>query len=145
MTFPRDISAAFSDALSGLSCTSVEHPSDSYWQIVFGKSKVVFGVESPWRLLINGSIAFGDEDHAQKFGLPAPVDGPQRCLELLQGATVLSAAIREGTADVAIIFDNGARIEILNHSSGYEGWSCTFGELNVIGLGGGELAIMGRS
>jgi hypothetical protein len=145
MAFPPDIVVAIQNALNGLSCTKLEHPSDWYWQIVFGEDKVAFGIECPWRLLFKGSIAFGDEDHAQKFGLPEPVDGPQRCLKLLQDSKVLSVALREGTADVMIAFDNGAQLEIFNHSIGYEGWSCTFGELRVIGLGGGELAIMGRA
>jgi hypothetical protein len=144
-TFPENIHTAFSNALRGLLFTSIEHPSDWYWKIVLGKGEVVFGVESPWRLLVNGSIAFGDKDHAQKFGLPEPVDGLELCRMVLQDAAVLSAAIQEGTADVVIKFDNGAQLEIFNHSSGYEGWSCTFAKLNIIGMGGGELAIMARS
>ena len=141
MAFPKNIGTALSEALLGLPCTRIEHPSDWFWQIGFGDNIVVFGIESPWRLLFQGSIAFGDEDQGQRFGLPEPVDGPARCLEILKATHVTSAGIREGVGDLTITFDNGAMLEIFNHSSGYEGWSCTFEKLNIIALGGGELAI----
>jgi hypothetical protein len=147
MTFPpKDIHKDLSDALVGLPCSRIEHPSDWYWQIVFGvQTNVSFGIECPWRLLLNGSIAFGDKDYAQRFGLPEPVDGPEKCLGILGSSKVASVLLRNGTSDVTINFENGASLELFNHSCGYEGWSCSFGNLRVIALGGGELAIMGRA
>jgi len=145
MPFPPDINQALADALRGLACTRIEHPSDWFWQITFGNNAVVFGIETQWRLLKDGSIAFGDEDDGQQFGLPKPVDGSALCLEILKPSKVVTSEIRRGTADVTIAFDNGAVLELLNGSAGYEGWSCTFGEWNIVGRGGGELAIMGRA
>jgi hypothetical protein len=142
---PENIAKDFSDALVGLSCTKVERPSDWSWQIVFGEGKVIFGIETPWRILVNGSIRFGDEDHAQLFGLPEPLDGPKRCLDILGTSHVVTAVLSPGTSDLTIAFDNGVQLEIFNHSCGYEGWSCSFSGKEIIALGGGGLATTERA
>ena len=144
VTAPKNMVKDFSDALIGLECTKIDHPSDWYWQIVFGDSKVTFGLECPWRLLLNGSIKFGHEDHAQIFGLPKPIDGPQRCLDILGTSCVVTAVLSPSTSDVSISFDNGAQLQIFNFSCGYEGWSCSFSGLELIAMGGGELATTER-
>jgi hypothetical protein len=43
-----------------------------------------------------------------------------------------------------LIFDASIALEVLNTSSGYEGWNLGVGDVNVIALGGGELAVFER-
>ena len=101
----------------------------------------------PWRVLTEQRIALGDSDHRQQFGLPAPIDGALRGKELLLGRTIQQIAIRENTGDLTIAFDGGTSLEILNMSSGYEGWhmfQLPFGQgFQVISMGGGQLALWG--
>ena len=83
----------------------------------------------------------GDCDHGQKFGLPEPVDGARQAETLLSGKKFLKVTIRDDSGDLAIHFDGDTTLEIINISSGYEGWNFTVEKLQVIALGGGELAI----
>jgi hypothetical protein len=50
-------------------------------------------------------------------------------------------SIRPDAGDLSIIFSGQAILEVLNMSSGYEGWQIGVPGMKVIGLGGGELAI----
>ena len=97
--------------------------------------------QSIWRVLAGGRIAVTSEDHRQQFGLPAPVDAAQRAASILLGTitTTEAAAI---TGDLRISFSSGSVLEVLNTSSGYEGWRLVvrWDEREVIALGGGELA-----
>jgi hypothetical protein len=87
-------------------------------------------------------IAFVGTDDGQKFGLPAPLDGQARANELLAGLKVRRLAVAEDTADILIEFTGGTRIDVFNNSSGYEGWQATIGDVEIIGRGGGHLAIV---
>jgi hypothetical protein len=103
-------------------------------------------VECPWRILVEGGIAFADTDHGQQFGLPHRVDGEATANELITGRVVEHIAIADFTADVAIMFSDGTKIELFNHSAGYEGWQAWGtdgeGQVSIIGMGGGELALL---
>ena len=99
----------------------------------------------PWRVVSDQRVAFGDGDDRQQFGLPAPIDGALKTEELLLGRTIQKVAIRYDTGDLTIAFDE-VSLEILNLSSGYEGWEmfAPIGHgLQVIAMGGGQLAIWG--
>ena len=88
---------------------------------------------------------FADSDDGQKFGLPEPINGEARANVLLDGRHVAYIEHDQLTADLHIYFDGETRIDVFNHSSGYEGWQAGFsnGEASgsIIGLGGGDLAI----
>jgi hypothetical protein len=128
--------------LFGLSCTSVRKAEYS-WHLIFGEGKRSLNLECPWRLLVGGSIAFGDEDNGQQFGLPAAVDGRALIRRLLATSTVISVGVT-ATADVTVGFENGAELQAFNHSGGYEAWTVSdadpFGFL-AVAQGGGRLEI----
>jgi len=129
--------------LLGLSCTSVQKAEYS-WHLIFGEDKRSLNLECPWRLLVGGSIAFGDEDHEQQFGLPAPVDGEELTRRILSASPVISVDVTP-TADITLTFENGVVLEAFNHSGGYEAW--TVSDANLFGFlavaqGGGRLEIM---
>jgi hypothetical protein len=125
--------------LIGLHLTEVRRR-DSDWSFAFGDS-VSLTAECPWRILSDGRIAHADTDDGQKFGLPAPVDGEEKTLRLLRHATIQRITIRGDTGDLSIAFGTGKVLEIINNSSGYEGWHIASADFEVIAPGGGELAI----
>jgi hypothetical protein len=129
--------------LLGLSCTCV-HKTENSWHLIFGEEKRSLDLECPWRLLVGGSIAFADEDDGHQFGLPSPVDGEELTRRILSISPVVAVKVTS-TADIALIFENGAVLEAFNHSGGYEAW--TVSDANPLGFlavaqGGGRLEIM---
>ena len=112
------------------------------WGFDFGdKPSSGLRVSCPWRILHENRIAFTDSDHAQQFGLPAPLDGEKEVERLLANKIVENVTIRPDTGDLAITFAGPTILEVLNMSSGYEGWEIGLNGLSVIATGGGELAI----
>ena len=102
--------------------------------------------EGPWRILRNGRIALGDGDHAQKFGLPEPIDGVAECDRLLKGKKITRISVRPDTGDLTLEFEEIMYLEILNMSGGYEGWNLGDGNgLLAVATGGGELALYSNS
>jgi hypothetical protein len=126
-------------------CTCVEKTGPS-WQFRFGDGDAILNLECPWRLLLNGAIAFGGDDDGQQFGLPAALDGVKETEELLSGSLVRSVEVRSGCSDLSLTFQNGVRLEAFNGSSGYEGWTCSGkGRVTVVAQGDGNLSIWNPS
>ena len=122
-------------------CTCVEK-TGQLWQFMFGHGDATLNLECPWRLLLNGAIAFGGDDDGQQFGLQAPLDGVKETKKLLAASPVSLVEIREGCSDLGLTFQNGVRLEAFNGSSGYEGWTCSGkGGTAVVAQGGGNLSI----
>jgi len=135
-----DIAARIASRLVGHCLLEVER-SDYDWLFRFENS-IGLRATCPWRIIAEGRIAHGDSDHAQQFGLPKPIDGAARSGGLLINKPIENIAIREDTGDLTISFEGKIVLEILNTSSGYEGWQLNDGaSLNVIAMGGGELAL----
>jgi hypothetical protein len=127
--------------LLGQSCTSVEK-ANHLWQFRFGNEDAVLNLNCAWRLIANGAIELGYEDHQQQFGLPAPLDGVTETQRILSSSEVAIVEIREGCGDLSITFRNGVRLDAFNDSSGYEGWECSGRKgSQVIAQGGGNLAV----
>jgi hypothetical protein len=130
------------DVLVGLTCTSVTKAEYS-WHLGFGESASL-DLECPWRLVVEGAIAYGADDHEQRFGLPAPIDGEERIRNILSTSPITKVELRPGTADLTLIFDNGVRLEAFNSSCGYEGWNLSGKEalgFLVVAQGGGNLEV----
>jgi hypothetical protein len=97
-------------------------------------------VSCPWRVLIEGRIAFAGGDDGHKFGLPTPLNGEEITQRLLGQRVIDHLSIRPDAGDLSIIFSGQATLEVLNMSSGYEGWQIGVPGMKVIGVGGGEFA-----
>ena len=135
-----DLVAQIMDRLVGQDLSKVVR-NEHQWQFHFANN-VKLLVECPWRILADGRIAYGDEDHAQQFGLPEPIDGLERTNGLLLNKTVQGVRIRDDTADLTISFNDQLALEILNLSSGYEGWQLSDGvDFDIVAQGGGQLVI----
>jgi hypothetical protein len=72
----------------GQRCTYVEKVGH-LWQLRFGDGDATLNLECPWRLLLNGAIAFGGDDDGQQFGLPTPLDGVKETEKLLSAVYLL--------------------------------------------------------
>lgn len=135
-----DPRARFQRTLHGQTCRVGRGAHD--WTFSFGDAATVVAIV-PWRIIIDGTIAHADEDDAQWFGLPRPVDGEARANTLLDGLLVRDVALDPVTADLRISFDGEARLDLFNNSSGYEGWRATLRDgvraVTIIALGGGKL------
>jgi len=101
----------------------------------------------PWRLVEAGYIALTNADDGQKFGLPEPVDAETRANALLNRATIDRVQADPVTADLSLWFSNGLRLDLFNHSTGYEGWEAWLQDddrsVSVIAMGGGGFSIIG--
>ncbi|MGD0444965.1 MAG: DUF6188 family protein [Edaphobacter sp.] len=133
------------EGLIGFSCTSVVK-AEFLWQFTFGKAQASLNLECPWRLLSNGSVAFGCDDHEQQFGLTYKIDGIKKSLELLSDSHVSLVEVRDGSGDLFITFENGVKLEAFNLSSGYEGWTLSLKNGGVVvAQGGGNIDIWNLS
>ncbi|WP_375314342.1 hypothetical protein WHZ77_15105 [Bradyrhizobium sp. A5] len=115
------------------------------WNFSFGDSASSgLSAECPWRIVVANRIALASSDDGHQFGLTAPLDCEKVALTLLGSQAVERISIRADTGDISIIFSDNVVMEVLNMSSGYEGWQIGIPGLTVIATGGGELAIFAR-
>jgi hypothetical protein len=116
------------------------------WVFVF-RSGIHLQVVCRWRIISGDHIAFADQDDGQQFDLGAPLDGVNTSKILLLKKAIRGISIRADTADLTISFADGTLLEIMNDSSGYEGWEMRQSPyetgFQVIAMGGGQLAAWG--
>jgi hypothetical protein len=134
-----DIATTLAAALVGRHLNRVKRREHD-WAFTFdGASGSGLAASCPWRIIVGERIAFANGDDGQKFGLPEPLDGEHEAQHLLGQKAVERIAIRSDTGDLSITFAGSTVLEVLNMSSGYEGWSVEVGGMSVIATGGGEL------
>ena len=114
------------------------------WDFIFDGGTGV-SAECLWRLIENGRIRFTSRDDGHKFGLPSPVDVVLELNQRLAGVICTSVVLRDGTLDLEIHFDTGHVLQIIPDSSGYESWNARNPPHEFIAVGGGNLAVIGRS
>lgn len=136
-----DLAPALEAALLGRNCRVLRREAD--WAFDF-QNDTGLTVECHWRLVSLDGIVLTDEDDGQQFGLPEPVDAEIKANALLAGAHISAASIDRITADLCLRFSNDLRLDLVNNSSGYEGWQASFshagGDATVVAMGGGRLA-----
>jgi hypothetical protein len=109
------------------------------WSFRFDEG-VGIRAETAWRFIDGGHIALSSEDHGQHYGLPSPIDVEFQCRTRIAPLKIQSATVREDTRDIVIIFESGARLEILPISSGYESWEIAAPDgTQTVAQGGGNL------
>jgi Family of unknown function (DUF6188) len=135
----RSISVNLVGWMGGLTVLSVLLDGETdEWIFTFDDS-VVLRAAGPWRILKGTRIALGSCDHQQQFGLPEPIDAASEALSILSSSQVASARLSEVGSDLYIHFHSGHTLEIINPSSGYEGWCLSGMSHTIIALGGGDL------
>jgi hypothetical protein len=135
--------AFVSKALVRKTLVSLEMIAPGVWDFQF--EAVHLNVASPWRITDQNGIRLGSCDHAQKFGLPSPVNAISNALEILRNRQIESVEISSISSDLHIHFYGDLLFDIFNYSSGYEGWNISSSDGQAIALGGGELAVFGKT
>jgi hypothetical protein len=135
-----DPASTLKQMMVGTVCRVQKREAD--WNFNFGEVNIAVSV--PWRIVTVEGIAYGDEDDAQWFGLPQPVDGEARANELLGKRPVVNVNVDQLTADLRISLDGGSRMDLFNNSMAYEGWVADLPAegakwKTVVGMGGGGL------
>jgi hypothetical protein len=138
----RDYLSEFETSLIGMTCSLRNR--EGQWFIEFdGPASIALAV--PWRIVAEGSIALGSEDDGQMFGLPEPLDGENEARRLLDGKRIVRVLVDRQTADLTLTFDPDTRLDVINNSSGYEGWEadCQVDSqsMKFIALGGGSVEV----
>jgi hypothetical protein len=123
-----------------VTCEDVALDAETHeWVFRFGRD-IALRVAAPWRIIANGRVELGHEDHGQQFGLPRAVDGVVSAMALVGHRSVNEFSVAPVTADATIDFGGGCLLQIFNSSSGYEGWTLTGAHgAQVIAQGGGQL------
>ena len=94
------------------------------WVFGLGDSGSIVA-ECPWRILLEGKVRHSSEHHAMKPGLPAPMHVAAEANRLFHGSSIVSAEIRQGTADLLLDLEGKLRLEILPFLPGHEAWQFT--------------------
>jgi hypothetical protein len=117
----------------------VEVTKDGSWWFRF-KPAFSVSVECLWRVTDANRIVVTSEDQDQRFGLPEPIDAARRARLAIGDNPVVDVKLRGPARDLLIVFANGAMLEVLPNSAGYENWHF-FAEDGREGrvLGGGSL------
>jgi hypothetical protein len=120
-------------------CTQViGHPYS--WDFTFGK--FLLHVECSWRIVNAQALLVTSADHDQQFGLAEPVDALAIARSTLIDQEITDVVLGKIAADLRISFANGAELQILQNSSGYEAWSLSGSDRDLlVALGGGDLAV----
>jgi hypothetical protein len=133
-----ETSAVKADWFVGHQLSSIACLQQHVWQFAFSSSAMIT-VGCLWRI-VSPRILLTNEDHQQKFGLPAPLDAVACASELLVGRSATEFNLRGDTLDLLFTFSGGTRLEVLATSSGYEAWQMVSpGRQHFIAVGGGRL------
>jgi hypothetical protein len=125
--------------IRGRAFAEVSFLAPASWSFRFGKG-IEIRADCAWRVVVDGHIVLSSEDHGQQFGLPQPVNAELHCRSLIVRQTIQSADVRDDTRDILILFESGARLEIVPMSSGYESWQLAGPDgTQTIAQGGGNL------
>ena len=121
--------------LEGKACTRVYEHYPENFTFEFGEGSLA--VDGLWRIIEGGQVCLTSRDHAQRFGLPEPIDAYREASSKLSGRIVVEVRLAQGSADLSIEFDGGQRLEVFTDSSGYECWNLRAPGVHVVALGGG--------
>jgi len=80
-----------------------------------------------WRLIKDGKARLSSFDHAQKYGLPAPINAVRELAKELHDKLVLKACLDCQTGDLLFDFSGRIHLQVLNFT-GYEVWEMSFRE-----------------
>ena len=78
-----------------------------------------------WRLIKDGKARLSNFDHAQKYGLPAPINAALELAKELRDKLVLKARPDVQTGDLLFDFSDRIHLQVLNFT-GYEVWEMRF-------------------
>jgi hypothetical protein len=125
--------------MKGLQLDRPPKLSNEEWLFEFG-AVCAINIGCPWRIISKGSIALGNMDHNQLFGLKEPLNAGDEAFRLLKNKKVIAARLKPVSGDLVIDFEDSMILESFVNSSGYETCQirCHDGT-SIIVVGGGKI------
>jgi hypothetical protein len=75
------------------------------------------------------------------FGLKAPYDACAEVMEFLAGRKIVAADLDTTIGDITITFEGNRKLEVINDSTGYEGWTLMAPDkYMLVAASGGEVS-----
>jgi hypothetical protein len=105
----------------GSSVASYSYFEPDFWVLSLSGGGSI-STQSVWRLLMSDGMAVSSADHGHPFGLPAPVDAAARALLVTSTSVIVEAHVDPRAPDLLAQFENGAVLQVLATSIGYECW-----------------------
>jgi hypothetical protein len=99
-------------------------------------------LECFWRAVIDSKIVFTSEDDKQMFGLKKPLNIIEAFQKSFSSKRASFIRIKNPIADLQILFEDGSSIEAFASSGGYETWSISGKDRQIICQGGGQLVLV---
>lgn len=78
-----------------------------------------------WRVTKDGSASISSFDHAQKYGLPAPITAVEELKSHLGDKVLIDLRLDKETGDLLFRFSDGINFHVFNFTS-YEVWEIHF-------------------
>ena len=111
----------------------------------FDFDAVSLATESAWRLIQQGRVVVGSEDHEQWFGLAEPLDAARVVLSRAGELGVEAAQVATDSGDLTIQFPGRIHLQLLQLSCGYEAWRLSADDGEWICMGGGRIDRLPRA
>ena len=121
----------------GRTCTRIAAHTEHSSAVDF--EDVTLVVEALWRVTAGGMLRVASTDDCQRYGLPATVDAHARAAEHLGGRRIWLVRVDEARGDLVLEFDNGALLEAITDSSGYEAWTLRGPQRLFVAASGGRV------
>ena len=123
----------------GVTCSSVSEHAEGCFSFEIGKGGLNTGCT--WRVIADGRLVVANRDHKQMFGLKAPYDACAAVMEFLGERKILAADLDPKIGDITITFEGNRRLEVINDSAGYEGWTLMRPDkYTLVATSGGEVS-----
>jgi hypothetical protein len=100
----------------------------------------LISTEQGWRMVTADGILVASGDHAQRFGLPSPLNAAELLKNNLKSALITEASHDFQTGDLFLRFPDQKYIQFLQMSCGYESWRLQIKGREFICMGGGKYA-----
>lgn len=110
------------------------------WYLNFDKD-ISISLYTVWRLFNNDIIALISNDHQQQFGLLNPVDLIADLKRNLDNKTLKEIRIEKNTGDLILNFEGNVKLIAYISSMGYESYEVFADGKQIVGKGGGDIAI----
>lgn len=112
-----------------------------YYSLQFIGEDTYIHLTSFWRAIVDSKLSFSSDDDKQKFGNQENFDIGKEYVASFGNKRVIRIEVRKPISDLILQYEDGSYIEIFADSGGYESWIISGKGIQIICLGGGELAI----
>jgi hypothetical protein len=109
--------------ISITSANAYPEPAQASVQITFSDNAVL--TATYWRLIKNGKAWLSSFDHAQQYGLPAPINAILELQKELESGILTDLRLDRETGDLMLRFAGERTLQVFNFTS-YEIWNIQF-------------------